>query len=97
MSEVPTPELFQGELDDDALDALFADLAACAEIQHIKARGADETTPLDLESARELLSSGRAKAIQILYRFEGEGWCDTLMAGSDAVRLVRVRQDPAAH
>jgi hypothetical protein len=95
MDDAQGPELYEGDLDDDALDALFMDLAACAEIQNIRTRGAAaaDGPPASLEVARSQLGSGAVTAVQILYRFEGEGWCDTLMVRPEGVRLVRVRAE----
>ena len=95
MDNGPTPELFEGDLDDARLRELFTDLASCAEIRHIRMRGSDAaTTPTPtLDEARDLLLADRVKAVQIVYRFEDGEWCDTLMRRDDAVRLVRVRQE----
>ena len=96
VDDAPRPELFEGALDHAEAEALFRDLATCAEIQHVRTRGgqAADDAPPTLDDARTRLLSGAIKAVQIVYRFQDEGWCDTLMAGPDGVRLVRVRQEP---
>lgn len=94
MDDAPAPDLYEGELDDDAIDALFTDLAGCAEIQHIRTRGpsAGDGPPESLEVVRRQLAAGEVTSVQIAYRFRDEAWCDTLMTGPAGVRLVRVRQ-----
>ena len=94
MDEPSVPELFQSDLDEAAVRELFADLASSAEIRHIRLRGVDvsDNPAPTLEDARDRLLADSVKAVQIVYRFQDEGWCDTLMARDDGVRLVRVRQ-----
>jgi hypothetical protein len=94
MTEPPLPELHEGDLDRAGVETLFADLAACAEVQHVRTRGAPGSGDAEpsLDEARDRLLAGTVKAVQIVYRFEGEGWCDTLMATPGGVRVVRVRQ-----
>lgn len=97
MSEdrVELADLYQAELDASTLDALFADLAAHAEIFEVRSKGGARAMAgaeaLSLEQARALLAAGAVRGIQIRYRFEGEVWLDTLLAGPTAVRLVRAR------
>lgn len=96
MGDVPAPDLYQGDLDRAQLEALFADLAACAQLQHIRVRGGDAKPDAPtLEGTRDQLLAGTINAAQLLYAFDGEGWCDTVMAVEGGYRLVRVRQQPA--
>ncbi len=94
MDEAPLPDMFQADLDDAGVDELFTDLAAHADVQHIRMR--DGPTPdgcaTTLGEARAHLLSGEVSGVQIIYRFDGEGWLDTLMRTDAGIRLVRVRQ-----
>ena len=95
MDSAQCPELFEGDLDRAGAVAFFADLAACAEVQQIRTRGdrgLDQTTAT-LGNVRDRLLSGELTAVQIVYRFRNEGWCDTLMRGTEGFRLIRVRHE----
>ncbi len=91
--ETDTPDVLQAEWDLEQIDALFSDLKAGAEVQHVQVRTAtpqqasDHATTLD--DAHTLLKAGQAKAIQIRYVFEGGTWCDTLMVEENLVRIIR--------
>lgn len=91
------PELYQADLDREAVAALFADLEVGAEIDHVQVKATTGPPPHDrpasLQEAHQLLSQGAAKAVQVRYRFEQQSWCDTLMVMADAVRLVRTKVD----
>jgi hypothetical protein len=89
------PELTQACLDADTLDALFADLAACTQVLEVVAKPArTQMIPnqrLTLDDARELITRRTVRGVQIRYRYDGAEWWDTLMAGPDGVRVVRIR------
>lgn len=89
------PELCQGELDAAQLDALFADLRQGAEVSHVQVRGGPGSPRGDrvvsLEEARQLLREERTPAVQIRYRYDGQLWCDTLLARPGGARLIRTK------
>ncbi|MGI9455138.1 MAG: hypothetical protein ACR2NU_01165 [Aeoliella sp.] len=89
------PELFQGDLDAEQLDALFADLERGAQVQLVQVRTSSGPSPHDrqvtLAEARVLLRQTDTKAVQIRYEFEQQSWCDTLMVLPTGVRLVRTK------
>jgi hypothetical protein len=100
MSDAPTevlrlPELTQAYLDADTLDALFADLAACARVLEVVAKLAPtQMIPnqrLTLDDARALITSRKVRGVQIRYRYDDAEWWDTLMAAPEGVRVVRIR------
>lgn len=99
MSDVTFPEVFQAELSEAEVRALFADLAACAEVLDVFAKGGPEARAVELGGsiavALEALLSRGVRAVQVRYRHDGGEWRDTITAGADAYRLVRVRT-PAA-
>jgi hypothetical protein len=89
------PELRQGELDATQLDTLFADLRQGAEVDHVQVRGGPGSPRGDrvvsLDEARQLLRQERTPAVQIRYRYDGQSWCDTLLAHPGGVRLIRTK------
>lgn len=87
----PMPQLQQADLDPATLDALFADLAQCAQIDEVLVKGAADGRAgrlAGLEQARAALAAG-ARAVQIRYRWQGATWLDTLMRTPQGVRIVR--------
>lgn len=94
-SEGNQPEMLEAQWDRDQVNALFDDLSAGAQVEHVQvrssARGGPNDRAVTLEEARELFDSQDAKAIQIRYRFEEDTWCDTLMVQSDTVKIIRTR------
>lgn len=97
MTEGPIelPDVHQAELDPPTLARLFEDLATHAEVLEVRAKSASRSMAgagtISLDEARALLESRAVRGIQVRYRFEGELWMDTLMAGPTLVRLVRTR------
>ncbi|MCA9290952.1 MAG: hypothetical protein KDA25_07475 [Phycisphaerales bacterium] len=92
----PLPPVFEGLLDDDRLAQLIADLSSCTQVLHVQVRSrgggsADRTATLD--EAAAALRAGDTRSVQIRYRYEGAAWCDTLLAQTGGVRLIRIRQD----
>lgn len=88
-------ELFQGHLDEDALDALVRDLSALAQVHEVRLKAgptlrADER-PMDLSRALAALRAGGARAMQVSYRYAGATWSDTLLKGPGGYRLVRMQ------
>lgn len=95
--EGPMPDLYEGELDEAGIDALFEALEGVpggVEVI-VKWRPGQAVPPqrarLDLAAARSIVARRQARAVQLRYRFEGEDWWDTLMLGPERVRVVRVR------
>ncbi|MBN8525373.1 MAG: hypothetical protein J0M02_08565 [Planctomycetes bacterium] len=88
----PLPRLTAAELDPATLDALFADLEACTEVDQVLIKGgagrnADAVATLAV--ARAALAAG-ARGVQIRYRWRDGWWFDTLMRTPTGVRLVRM-------
>ena len=93
MTEPALPELHQGNLDADALRALFQQLAAVAEVGGVLINGrpaAGGSGEVTLSEALDLLLAGSVRGVQVRYRFEGSHWVDTVMPGTDGFRLVRM-------
>ncbi len=86
----PLPTLTSADLDPATLEALFADLEALADIEEVQIKGASATRAglTDLAEARRALAYG-AHGVQIRYRWEGQGWLDTLLRTPGGLRLVR--------
>lgn len=93
------PTLQQTVLDAPTLEALFRDLAQCTQILAVVPKGAPQAYAaghgIDLEAARAGLASGAFRGVQVRYRYEGQEWCDTLLATPGGVRLVRISLDEA--
>jgi hypothetical protein len=85
-----TTELHEGWLDESEVDALFADIEALATVVAIAVKsGPRERSDgrAEMHDARHALRAGAA--VQIVYRYDGQAWCDTLIARGDRTRLVR--------
>ncbi|MCA9134013.1 MAG: hypothetical protein KDA45_12690 [Planctomycetales bacterium] len=87
------PELLQAHWQSEQVLALFADLSAAAEVEHVQIRsrgpqGIDDCQGT-LAEAQSHFQAGTAQAIQIRYRYAGETWCDTLMPQADGVKIIR--------
>lgn len=93
----PLPDLNEALLDEETVQALFRDLAACAEILEVVPKIADRTevtgAKVSLAEGQALLAEGRARGLQVRYRFEGAEWWDTLLRTPRGIRLVRIRHD----
>ncbi len=90
------PQLEQALLDTTRLRELRNDLESGAEVFEVRLKqGTAERCDDDSVSitrAFELLDSGEVFGVQIIYRFGGVPWCDTLMRQPDGrVRLVRIQ------
>lgn len=85
------PEILQAEWARDQVMALFADLAAGADVRHAQLRTADSDATVTLAEAQAAFAAGNAQAIQVRYRFEGEMWCDTIMPGDPTTKIIRNR------
>lgn len=87
----PLPEILQAEWARDQVMALFADLAAGTEVQHVQLRTPERDTGGTLTDAQAAFATGRASAIQVRYLFEGEMWCDTILPGDPTTKIIRNR------
>ena len=100
MTENPNPEMYEGTLDSNGIEALFRDLEAYATVHHVQVRAANAAYTggenIALTQAKQQLEDGQATAVQIRYEHEGDPWCDTLIARGDLVRIVRMKQQPSA-
>lgn len=85
------PELLQAEWAKDQVMALFADLAAGADVQHVQLRTDSDDRTVTLTEAESAFLSGIAYAIQVRYRFENETWSDTIMPGDPTTKIIRNR------
>lgn len=87
------PEVLMAEWDLPKVLTLFDDLERGAEVKHVQARSSmgksTNDTSVSLGEAKQMLSDGSAKAIQIYYDFEQQSWCDTLMVLPDCIRVIR--------
>lgn len=84
--------VYEGELDATQLSSLVDDLAACAQVDEVRIKGGATSYSSEspsLADAVTALQDGRVRAVQILYRHNGQGWCDTLVGRGTSVRLVR--------
>jgi hypothetical protein len=103
MSEMPLPpsflelpELRVVVLDRPAIERVFSELAFETTVLGVlvkegKTERANGPEP-SLGTAREVLLSAEATAVQIHYAHRGEEWWATLMMAQGAVRFVRVRR-----
>ena len=94
----PLPLMCDAVLDEAGLQALFADLRACARIEQITVKSgrghANEPSAISLDTALEMLRVPTIRGIQIRYWFNDTCWIDTLMILGEktaGVRLVRVQ------
>lgn len=94
--------VYEGELDGATFEDYLADLEELAEVQRIlvkeSAEAQSEGAPLSLDQARMLLLTGAVRGVQIRYRHQAVEWIDTLVLGTDVIRLLRVQAaHPAQH
>lgn len=90
-SDPPIPELLQAEWGNDQVMALFADLAAGADVQQVQLRTQSSDSSVTLAEAESSFVTGQALAIQVRYRFENELWSDTIMPGDPTTKIIRNR------
>ncbi len=91
---IELPELTEADLDEAGLRALFRDLESAARIDEIRCKRAPlehgEAAPVSSEDALRWLLEGRVRGVQVHYRYEGETWCDTILATPHGHRVVRI-------
>lgn len=92
---IALPELREALLDRDAVAELLRDIGWLGQLLEIRSKGGPtchaDAAPLDLETARRMLLEREVSAIQVVYRYLGKEWIDTLMNGPSGVRLVRMQ------
>jgi len=92
--EIELPELSEAELDEVGLRALFRDIALATEIDEIRCKQAPaqraDPSGISADEALEWLLEGRVRGVQVRYRYQGESWCDTILATAGGHRVVRV-------
>ncbi len=72
---------------------LYRDLAAVADVQSTLMDDGTGTRRCRLDEAFAGLEDGTARRVQIRYRHQDRDWCDTLLPGPEAVRLVRICEE----
>jgi hypothetical protein len=96
-SPASLPELQEALLDSPVLEQLFSDIETCTGIIEVipkmAARACAPQTAISLAQGRQLLLSGRLRALQIRYSYAGSQWWDTLMCHDGRVRLVRIQHN----
>lgn len=89
------PELHDEVIDDEVVAELFRDLGALTRVLEIQEKGAAkghaERLEPNLEDARARYVAGEIRALQILYVYEDETWCDTLMRVPEGTRVLRMK------
>jgi ferredoxin-type protein NapG len=94
VAEIELPELREADLDEAGLRALFGDLAAATQIEDIRSKQAPErraeASRISAEEALGWLLEGRVRGVQVRYRYDGQSWCDTILATTRGHRVVRV-------
>ncbi len=84
--------VYEGDLDEAKLSALIDDLPACAQVDEVRVKGRARSYSSEspgLADAIKALREGRVRGVQIIYRHNGQGWCDTLVGRGPVTRLVR--------
>jgi hypothetical protein len=88
------PPLWQATFDDRTLDQYFSDLASAADVLSVQAkadsRNYASADPLTLDAARDRLTAGDVRGVQVHYRFDGREWTDTVLRVPGGYRLVRM-------
>ena len=89
---MPLPELIDTVLESDTLRALFDDYAACVTqlSAHIRSGRGEPVQPLSAAHVCAGLLDGRFRGAQIRYTYNGEAWCDSILATAQGYRLVRI-------
>jgi MauM/NapG family ferredoxin protein len=94
LEEIELPDLHEGLLDILKLRSLIADLTSLTDVIEVRTKGArgarSSSARIDLETAGGLLETGEIGALQINYSYQGEFWCDTILAGPEGFRVLRM-------
>lgn len=94
--EHPLPDLGDAVVETNIVNQLFADIGACTKVDQVRVRGQAFThvVPhnIPLADAAAMLLGGQVSGVQILYRWEGSVWCDTVMRVEPGrFRVVRIQ------
>lgn len=89
---VELPPLHETTLDWDGVDCLLADIDDLTEVIDMRARTVEghAVPQSDLVEARDGLRRGALAALQITYAFADQTWSDTLLVGTEGIRLLRM-------
>ncbi len=97
-TDIDLPPMQQVVLDAETLASLVRDLNECAQIDDVLLKSDSPTMiePADrqrvqLDDAILRLQRGEVRGVQVRYRYDGHAWSDTLMHGTDGVRLTRIQ------
>ena len=85
------PEVLQAKWARDQVLQWFDDLSRGADIQHVQLKSIGTAAGTTLADAMAAFVAGQARAIQVRYRFDGDSWCDTVLAGHSMSTIVRTR------
>lgn len=91
-SEGSVLNLNEAYLDWDALDCVLADLDDFSAVHQIQARDAlgREVAVGDLVEARDQLVARKLSAVQVVYGFADQVWCDTFILKANGAQLSRM-------
>jgi len=93
---IELPQLSDTVIDEQTVDALFVDITACTQLLEVivkRAAGYVGDDRVSLDEARQLISDGAVRGVQIRYVYDGAQWWDTLMLTPAGIRIVRIRHD----
>lgn len=97
---IELPELREEIVDDDTLRSLFADLSSLTRVLEVKLKGGPtryaSASAVSLPKAEALLFGGSVHAVQIVYEYRSETWCDTLMRTPKGTRILRMKSPARA-
>ncbi|MFM2416912.1 MAG: hypothetical protein RL385_1635 [Pseudomonadota bacterium] len=90
------PDLYQGLLDDAALERLLADLVALGtrvdvQVKRHAAGLVDMGEQPSLAVAFAALQTGTVRAVQLHYLHADDAWSDTLLRAGAGYRIVRMK------
>jgi len=86
------PDLQEASLDWDAVHCVLADLDDFVTLVELQGRDAHGTIVAlqEIPLALQQLQDGTVVALQIVYQFADQVWCDTLMREPQGARLLRM-------
>ena len=88
------PDVYEGYLTSTQLTEFFRDIRQFAEVLDVFCKSAPRTMSglrdAKLENVEAELMSGRARAVQVRYRFEGKEWRDTVLHDQGKFKVVRL-------
>lgn len=94
---IDMPDVHQADIAPETLDELLRDVEVAAELLGVTVKGGPRRraadAPVSLAEARQLLTRGSVRGVQLRYRYEGVQWWDTVLRTDGGYRVVRVRHD----